>query len=283
MFSRFPSSPSDGSALVETAMIGAPMSIPTSDTIMTRHITTVAKSPERGIFRKHARGSLSPANRPWEKSMTFANHASDRRPRAQIRPRRTEPQSFQDKRRRAGALISLPQHDARAQPPSPIWSSLTVKAATTLSYSAGHALPALLFAFVSWAVAEILSGCAAYAEAMYAPPAARDLVPAATKPGLNLMMTRVNGSSAGHIHQARPDTRAAALPAEWRNERPAVRADWHVSLTRVVAACWSSLCRSRNRRRAIEELRGLDDRSLRDIGIARSDIEYIVRYGARRE
>jgi uncharacterized protein YjiS (DUF1127 family) len=257
----------------------ANQSISTPDTIMARHITTVAKSPERGIFRKHARGRFSPANIPWEKSMTFAHHVSDRRAHAQIRPRRSEPRPFQDQHRghAGGLILSLPQHDARTQPMPSAWSSLTVKAATTLSYSAGHALPALLFAFVSWAVAEILSGCAAYAEAMYAPPAA-------TKPGLDLTTMLVNGGSAGHSHQIQPGTEAAALrPAEWRNERPAVRADWGVSLTRVVATCWSSVRRSRDRRQAIEELRSLDDRSLRDIGISRSDIESIVRYGARRE
>jgi uncharacterized protein YjiS (DUF1127 family) len=218
--------------------------------------------------------------------MTFAHHAFDRRPRAQIRPRRAEPRPVEDLRRgHAGTqIISPPRHEARAQPASSAWSSLTVKAATTLSYSAGPALPALLFAFVSWVVAEILSGCAAYAEAMYAPPAAKGLVAAPTKPGLNRMTMQANGGSAGHSHQARPGTRAAALPpAEWRNERRAVRADWRVSLTQVVVACWSSLCRSWDRRRAIGELRSLDDRSLRDIGISRSDIEYIVRYGARRE
>jgi len=37
------------------------------------------------------------------------------------------------------------------------------------------------------------------------------------------------------------------------------------------------------RRRAIAELRSLDDRSLRDIGISRGDIGYIARYGARPE
>jgi uncharacterized protein YjiS (DUF1127 family) len=261
-------------------------SISTSDTIMARHITAVAKSPERGIFRKHAHGRFSPANIPWEKSMTFAHHVSDRRSRAQIRRlHRAEPRPVKDLRRghADGLVLSRPQHDARAQPASSAWSSLTVKAATTLSYSAGHALPAMLFAFVSWAVAEILTGCAAYAEAMYAPPAAKGL-PAATKPRLTLITMQVNGGSAGHSHQALPGARAAALPpAEWRSKSPAAGADWRVSLMRVVAACWSSLSARRHRRRAIEELRSLDDRSLRDIGISRSDIEYIVRYGARRE
>jgi uncharacterized protein YjiS (DUF1127 family) len=219
--------------------------------------------------------------------MTFAYHASDRRHRAQIRRlRRAEPRLVEDLRRgQTGALIiSPPRHDARAQLASPIWSSLTAKAATTLSYSAGPALPALLIALVSWVVAEILSGCAAYAEAMYAPPAAKGLAPAPTKPGFNLMTMQLNAGSPGHGHQARPGTRATALPpAEWRNERPTVRVDWRISLRRAVVTCWSSLRRSRDRQRAIGELHSLDDRSMRDIGLSRSDIEYIVHYGARRE
>jgi len=37
------------------------------------------------------------------------------------------------------------------------------------------------------------------------------------------------------------------------------------------------------RRRAVEELQNLDDRSLRDIGPFRCDIDHIMRYGVRRE
>src|SRR6516225_6382167 len=137
---------------------------------MTRAITTVATSPERGIVRKHARGRLYPANKAWEKSMTFAKHTSDRRSRAHIRPLlRAEPHPIQDLRRGhvAPLVFSVPQHGARVRPAPLAWSSWTVKAAPTLSFYAGYALPALLLGFFSWAVAEILAGFAAYAEAMY--------------------------------------------------------------------------------------------------------------------
>ena len=136
---------------------------------MTR-VTTVAISPERGIFRKHARGRFSPANKAWEKSMTFAQHTSDRRSRAQIRPlRRAEPHPIQDLRRGdvAPLVFSVPHRDKRVRRAPSAWSSLTVNAATTLSYCAGHALPALLLGFFSWAVSELLAGFAAYADAMY--------------------------------------------------------------------------------------------------------------------
>jgi uncharacterized protein YjiS (DUF1127 family) len=226
--------------------------------------------------------------------MTFTKHTCDRRSHAQIRPlRRAEPHPIQDlPRGHAGGLIlSLPQDDARERPAPPAWSSLTVKAATTLSYCAGHALPALLLGFFSWAVAEILAGFAAYAEAMYLPPAPKSPVPVETqatdaqrgaKPTLNLMMMHVNGS-AGYSNQARPSARTAALPAEWRSHSATARTDWHVSLTRIAVAWWSSMRQAVERRRAIAELRALDDRALRDIGVYRCDIEYIVRHGARGE
>ncbi len=51
---------------------------------------------------------------------------------------------------------------------------------------------------------------------------------------------------------------------------------WH-------AAClpWHAAAKARARKRAMRELRALDDRSLRDIGLGRSEIEAAVR-GTRR-
>jgi uncharacterized protein YjiS (DUF1127 family) len=153
---------------------------------------------------------------------------------------------------------------------------LAVKAATILSYCAGHALPALLLGFFSWAVAELLTGFAAYAEAMYSPPIPEALVPIETqstgtergsKPSVGLIAMQVNGS-AESSNQARSSARTAVLL--WRGW------DWHVSI-------WSSIRRAAERRQAIAELQTLDDRALRDIGIYRCDIEHIVRHGARRE
>ena len=150
--------------------------------------------------------------------MTFANHVSDRRLRTRIRPqRRTEPHPIQDFRRgHASALVlPAPRHKPHTQPTPTAWSSLKTNA-TTLAYCAGHALPALLLAFaawvVNWAVAETLSGFAAYAEASYAPPVPNGFAP----------------------------------PAREATDRP-------------------------------------QHAKLREVSIARCDIERIVRYGARRE
>jgi uncharacterized protein YjiS (DUF1127 family) len=165
---------------------------------------------------------------------------------------------------------------------------LTVKAATTLSHCAGHALPALLLGIVCWAVAEILAGFAAYAESIYPPPAPSGLAPAETdatdtprnaNPSLSLTTMQVNDGSVAYSDEARPDVRAAVVTADCSTARTARR----VPLTRLCAARWSSLCRAQDRRRTIEELQSLDDRSLRDIGMSRCDIEHIVQYGVRQE
>ena len=45
---------------------------------------------------------------------------------------------------------------------------------------------------------------------------------------------------------------------------------------RIFSACWERIARYRVRRAAIASLRELDDRELRDIGLARSEIEAAV-------
>jgi uncharacterized protein YjiS (DUF1127 family) len=225
--------------------------------------------------------------------MTFAKYTSDRRSRPHIRPlRRAEPHPIQDPRRGHDAplVFSVPRRGARVRLAPPAWSSLTVKAATTLSYCAGHALPALLLGFFSWVVAELIAGFAAYAEAMYSPPASKALVTIETqatdasqgaKPSPNRMM-QVNGSS-GRSNQVRPSARSAALPAEWHGHGALAHTNWHVSLWQIASARWSSMCQAVERRRAIAELRALDDRALRDIGVYRCHIEHIARPGGWRE
>jgi uncharacterized protein YjiS (DUF1127 family) len=48
------------------------------------------------------------------------------------------------------------------------------------------------------------------------------------------------------------------------------------ALSRLFSACWDGIARYFVRRAAIATLRELDDRALRDIGLARSQIEAAV-------
>jgi uncharacterized protein YjiS (DUF1127 family) len=49
-----------------------------------------------------------------------------------------------------------------------------------------------------------------------------------------------------------------------------------VPFTRILSACWDTIAGYAVRRAAVATLRELDDRALRDIGIARSQIEAAV-------
>jgi uncharacterized protein YjiS (DUF1127 family) len=284
-------------------------------TKMAGRITAVVINPERGIFRKHARVRFSPASTTWEISMTYAKH--DRRPTALIRPaRRLVPQPGRDPRASHGGLPMLsPARDATPLRPAPAaWSSLATRAAT-LCCCAGNALPSLLLAMLSWAITEVLAGCAAYAEAMYPipVPAAAEASgqappPLRAKPALNLVSAQMHGGATRGRPVRYSAHAIAALAAEWQDELPALEMPaearpphtasgrtssrisskasgkiWRISLKAVLIACWSRWRRAHDRRRAAEELRGMDDHTLHDIGITRSDIEFIIWNGLRRE
>jgi uncharacterized protein YjiS (DUF1127 family) len=289
-------------------------------TKMAGRITAVVINRKPGIFRKHARVRFSPATTTWEISMTYASY--DRRPTALIRPtRRLVRQPGQDSREgnpRTGhgghLLLSTAREPAPMRTAPAAWSPLAVKAAS-LCCCAGNALPSLLLAILSWAITEVLAGCAAYAEAMYATPAPAAAetngptsVPLRAKPVLSLVSAPTrHGAAPAHRGAA---AAVAALPAEWQRHYHDVEVldvevldvevlgEMHGEVQRelwptrtasrlspkfILTACWTRLWRARARRRAIEELRGLDDHTLRDIGISRADIEDIVQNGVRRE
>jgi uncharacterized protein YjiS (DUF1127 family) len=66
-----------------------------------------------------------------------------------------------------------------------------------------------------------------------------------------------------------PLARGAVLNAE----------SWPAALARAMKQAITRIASRRRLRRDIDELRALDDRMLRDIGLRRGDIEYAVRYG----
>ena len=67
----------------------------------------------------------------------------------------------------------------------------------------------------------------------------------------------------------------ASLRSAARGARGITRALGH-RVAAVASAGWSAYAAWRERRAAIKELAALDDRTLRDLGLTRSEIEYVV-------
>jgi hypothetical protein len=165
--------------------------------------------------------------------------------------------------------------------------------------------PNFLLVVMSWMVAQAISGCAAYAEAMHSgsvypgePMDHRD--PANGAPSRHENPERLGKSgpsemsaiAKGEIGECGPilqpdQTRsgvAAAVEAEniLRSEAtPAASLDRNAPVTSLVAGFRSRICRGRDQRLSIME--AFDDQTLRDVGISRCEIEYLARHGERRE
>ncbi len=153
------------------------------------------------------------------------------------------------------AVIPFARGGARGLEASAV-STRLAKTAAAFAHMATEAVCDLLLAVTSMIIAEAMAGCAAYAEALYPIPPA--LEPSEPEP---VPVPRAAPGDRGRV--ARPH--------------------WNVSLGASIATCWSRIRKAQERRQAIAELRALDDRALRDIGLSYGDIEYVVRRGARRE
>ena len=72
------------------------------------------------------------------------------------------------------------------------------------------------------------------------------------------------------------------LPSEFTAARNELSAgSWTMTLARTITQAFSRLGHERRIRSDIGALKTFDDCLLRDIGINRSDIEFLVRYGRR--
>ncbi len=80
-----------------------------------------------------------------------------------------------------------------------------------------------------------------------------------------------------HLRKGRR-LRAEAATSSLRSAAQAL-AGWWRALDGATARLIDDLAARRDRRRAVEALRGLDDHILRDIGITRGEIESAVRHG----
>jgi len=85
------------------------------------------------------------------------------------------------------------------------------------------------------------------------------------------MLTQAQARSKSSLQIVRSFTTAGAV-----NPSPP---GWLASSRLAITAMWSAIGRWRARQSAIAELRALDDRSLRDIGLLRCEIDAIPRIG----
>jgi uncharacterized protein YjiS (DUF1127 family) len=83
-------------------------------------------------------------------------------------------------------------------------------------------------------------------------------------------------SELGRLHVG---TRAASDEVAQPKQRGGTLSSWYAAISTPAIALLSKLRQVRERRRAIAELQNLDDRSLRDIGICRGEIENLIRRG----
>jgi uncharacterized protein YjiS (DUF1127 family) len=238
---------------------------------LARHVTAVALIRRPGMLRKHARDSVSRSNIRRETSMPLAKQSSKElschQSHSQIRQaRQTNPPSDSDIR-----LLTPPQENIPQPAKLKALPGLMAKAAALFAEHAATAFPNLLLAFLSWLVSEFLAGCAAYAAAICPPPPTAD--------------ERMRSDVA--LPTAYPALDIAPLKA--KPSLIAIAGDRNRSIGskelrfRAEQTLLARLRRGRARRQALEELRGLDDRTLRDIGISRCDFERIASDGACRE
>ena len=221
--------------------------------------------------------------------MPFAKSSPYHRSRSQIEPaRRTNQRPVQEPNCNGERALVIPLSQLRrpSRPAAMTMSAMTVKAVTRISHFAEHTLPDLMVAVFSWIITETLAGCTAYAESLYPIPPAPEAVEAA--PNETPRRRAADRLSLVSIH-----ARLGVVSCEQPTLAPTLDqtdADTFVqperqpgaiwrrcsSLGIFIASCALRIRRARARRRAIAELRGLDERSLRDIGLSASDIEYIV-------
>ena len=223
----------------------------------TGHVTTVTLIRCAGMLRKHASGRLALTTIARETSMPFAKQLSyPRRLRSPVRPR--------------PASLSLPQIPVTTSP-------LMIETAARFAAHADRGSPNLLLAILSWVIAEFLAGCAAYAEAIH--------------PNLAIAEDRVNLRDRmpcgplrldlqGEVKKGSRPASAVRLPGVSGARPKPMR--WYMSISALLMTLLSKLRKAQERRRALMELENLDERTLRDIGISRCDIESITRRGYSR-
>jgi uncharacterized protein YjiS (DUF1127 family) len=258
---------------------------------------------------KYGVGRISPTNIPWEISMPFTKSLPGAPRSSRVRAFRLVDQDIASgPASESGdefetSLLPFP----RQEPPRrTVRGAVSRLMAETVAFSvhAGSVVPNVPIAIISWLIAEFFAGCAAYAQAMYPvfPPEddidrGDSVRPAASHPGrargrpvLRLVPATAERGSERDGAVAFPARNQPGVHAPYRAEfllqpEPArtARADWGASFRAAATALLSKMRISRARRRATVELESIDDRTLRDIGICRGDIEAVIGQGSRWE
>jgi len=262
------------------------------------HVTNVALISRAGTVPKHARDRFSPITRFRENSMPVAKHLSYARSRSRAKRSRRITRSS------SAHLCIL--HDeapgARPQPASSPGPEIAAAAVASRSFFRSAAQCAdvageSLLAVASWIVTGMLDGCAAYALAMYGIPDAiidetcgdtKPSKPSApprtlSRPALQVVSPDRERNITAVTILSPPDTtqaRASAECAARSGQTSRARSGWRTAIA-IAIPLLSRFRTAYARHQAIAELKSLDDRSLRDIGISRADIGYVAGRGAR--
>jgi uncharacterized protein YjiS (DUF1127 family) len=247
-----------------------------------RRITTVTLFSRAGMMRQHPRGKILRANSLRERSMQFEKQLFMGKSPLMLASR-GEGSSRHSIYVRAEngnrALRSSSPDDRRWRAAMAASSALVMKAAMGAAAFTESAFPNFLFAVMSWTIAQVVTGCAEYARAMgpiselderidHRPPTGEFEGPDQPQPspGARSSATAIPTGCIARMEAARANSPA-----------------WGASVRSLLAGFRSCIRQGRGRRLAIIELRALDDRSLRDIGISRCDIEYLASRGDRCE
>ena len=175
-------------------------------------------------------------------------------------------------------------------------SAVTAKTVAVLGACGELLICRVLLGILSWIFEQALEGCAAYATAMYGIPAddlrdprdppdqlqtGREAAARLVSQSPNEIPTSARDNILWLVESkpAAPAAELIAPPLAPRLGSPG----WIASINSIAAKIRSRIHRLFDRRLAAAELQSFDDRSLRDVGICRSDIEYLTRHGDRRE
>jgi hypothetical protein len=152
------------------------------------------------------------------------------------------------------------------------------------------AFASVLLAAISWTVAQILSGCAEYCQAMY-PTFPHEALEARKRADDRLQRSETAVRRKMPSLQSRFDAIATvgtqAVDRQATHVQDLTRSEvkrsiclgWKASITSPVAEFWLRLRRERERRRTMMALRAFDDRALRDVRMARLPAEFLTSPG----